>query len=149
MRPLRSASTAIAAFALLTACSGFYPPAEPDWIVNRIPLESCGVEALEQAGLDLNVEARTCLLAAFEAGEGAELISTSPTEEGDPITTYYRVHQNGTVEIFVDATQDRFGVQRWQRFRCDRLVPADDVNPGLATEERVFVEQDCEELPIP
>ena len=134
---------------LLDGCSSLYPPDEPDWIVNRIPLESCGVETLEQAGLDLNVEARTCLLTAFQNGEGAELISTSTTEEGDPITTYYRVHENGTVELFVDATQDAFGSQRWERYRCDRLVPADDINPDLANEERVFIEQGCRELPLP
>ena len=127
---------------LLAACSGFYPPAEPDWIVNRLPLESCGAETIEGSGLLLNVEARTCLLAAFRAGDGAELISTQATEEGDPVTRYYRVHENGTVEIFVDATRDRFGSQRWERYRCEDLVPADD-------EERVFIEQGCEELPIP
>ena len=86
---------------------------------------------------------------AFQNGDGAELISTRPTDEGDPVTRYYRVHENGTVELFVDATRDRFGSQRWSRYRCDRLVPADDVNPDLGNEERVFVELGCEELPIP
>ncbi|HEX5040256.1 MAG TPA: hypothetical protein VFW95_08995 [Candidatus Limnocylindria bacterium] len=134
---------------VLAACSGFYPPDQPDWIVNRIPLRSCGEEGAEQGVGATNVDARRCLLAAYDAGEGAELISTRPTEEGDPVTTYYRVHENGTVEIFVDATRDRFGGQRWSRYRCDRLAPADDVNPDLANEERVFIEQGCQELPIP
>jgi len=134
---------------LLAACSGFYPPDQPEWIVNRLPLASCGAEAIDPSGTSINVEARGCLLAAFQAGEGAELISTQATEEGDPVTRYYRVHENGTVEIFVDATRDRFGSQRWERYRCERLVSADDLNPDLANEERVFVEQDCEELPIP
>jgi hypothetical protein len=133
----------------MAGCSSFYPPDQPDWIVNRIPLESCGVETIGGAGIPLNLDARTCLLAAFQAGEGAELISTRASEEGDPITTYYRVHENGTVEIFVDATRDRLGSQRWERYRCDRLASSDDVHPDLANEERVFVEEGCEELPIP
>jgi len=134
--------------ALLAGCSGLSGADQPDWIVNRMPLESCGVETIDN-GKSLNVEGRTCLLSAFQAGDGAELVSTSLTEEGDPFTTYYRVHENGTVEIFVDATRDRFGSQRWQRYRCDRLSPANDVNPDLANEARVFLEQGCEELPIP
>jgi len=134
--------------AILAGCTGFFAADQPDWIVNRMPLESCGIETIEN-GQGLNVEGRTCLLSAFQAGDGAELVSTSATEEGDPITTYYRVHENGTVEIFVDATRDRFGAQRWQRYRCDRLVPSGDLNPELANEERVFIEQGCEELPIP
>ena len=134
---------------LLAGCTGFSSSDQPDWIVNRIPLESCGVETLEANGLAPDVEARTCLLEAFQNGDGRELISTQVTEEGDPVTHYYRVHENGTVELFIDATRDRFGSQRWQRYRCDRLVPAADLNPDLANEERVFIEQGCEELPIP
>jgi len=133
---------------MLSGCAGFQAADQPDWIVNRMPLESCGVETIDN-GMGLNVEGRTCLLSAFQAGDGAELVSTSLTEEGDPITTYYRVHENGTVEIFIDATRDRFGSRRWQRYRCDRLSPANDVNPDLANEARVFLEQGCEELPIP
>ena len=149
MHPPRTWFLGVVGGALLAACSSFYPPDQPDWIVNRLPLESCGVETIEANGLTLNVEARTCLLVAFQNGGGRELISTQATEEGDPITRYYRVHENGTVEIFVDATQDRFGSQRWERYRCDRLLPADDMNPDLANEERVFIEDGCAELPIP
>ena len=134
--------------AILAGCSGFYGPDQPDWIVNRMPLEPCGVETIEN-GQALNVEGRTCLLSAFQAGDGAELVSTSVTEEGDPITSYYRVHENGTVEIFIDVTQDRFGSRRWERYRCDRLAPAGDVDPDLANEDRVFIEEGCQELPIP
>ena len=151
MPPLRTTLLSAVAIVLsvLGGCSGYFASEEPDWIVNRLPLASCGAEAIDPSGTSVNVGARGCLLAAFQAGEGAELISTQATEEGDPVTRYYRVHENGTVEIFVDATRDRFGSQRWERYRCERLVSADDLNPDLANEERVFVEQDCEELPIP
>jgi hypothetical protein len=136
-------------FASLTGCTGFYASDQPDWIVNRIPLESCGVETIEGNGLGLNVEARRCLLEAFQNGDGRELISTTSTEEGDPVSVYYRVHENGTVEIFVDATRDKFSARPWTRFRCDELTPTDRVNPDLANADRVFVESGCEELPIP
>jgi hypothetical protein len=127
---------------LLAGCSGFYPPDQPDWIVNRLPLEPCGVETLDSTdATPWDAEARTCLLEAYVSGDPAELISTATTEEGDAITHYYRVHENGTVEIFVDATAGRFGSQRWERYRCDRLV--------RTNEDQVFVEEDCEELPIP
>ena len=139
----------IATLGLLVGCTSSPSTAEPEWITNRLPLASCGMETIEASGLSLDVVARGCLLAAFHDGEGAELISTQMTDEGDPVTRYYRVHENGTVELFVDATRDRFGSQRWMRYRCDRLVPADDVNPDLANEDRVFIELGCEELPIP
>lgn len=146
---MRQRAVLVAILGLLAACTGDFAADDPDWIVNRLPLASCGVETIEANGLPLDVDARSCLLDAFQDGAGAELISTRPTDEGDPVTRYYRVHENGTVELFVDATRDRFGSQRWMRYRCDRLVPADDVNPDLANEERVFIELGCEELPIP
>ena len=63
-------------------------------------------------GEGVDAEARTCLLEAFEEGRGAELITTQTSVEGDPITRYIRVHENGTVEIFHDATQDQYGSGR-------------------------------------
>ena len=150
MPPLRTTLLSAVAIVLsvLGGCAAYFASDEPDWIVNRMPLGSCGVETIAADGA-LDAGARTCLLEAFQNGDGRELISTQTTEEGDPITTYYRVHENGTVEIFVDATRDRFGSQRWQRYRCDRLSPVDDVNPDLANGARIFLEQGCEELPIP
>ena len=71
-------------------------------------------------------EARQCLLAAFEEGRGAELITTMTSVEGDPITRYIRVHENGTVEIFHDATQDQYGSGGWERLRCERLVSVEE-----------------------
>lgn len=135
---------------LVTGC-GLLPSTPPDWVVNRLPLDACGEEVAGH-GEGLNVEARTCLLDAFEDGRGAELISTLTSVEGDPITRYTRVHENGTVEIFVDATRDRYGSGSWERLRCDGLVrveafndPPDDVMPA----EWVFVEDGCEALPVP
>ena len=144
----RAAAGALLAMAL-AGCADFFTPAQPDWIVNRQPLESCGVEEISANGLGVNVDARTCLLTAFQSGDGAELISTRPTEEGDPITSYYRVHENGTIELFVDATRDRFGARTWERYSCGTLASAEDMNPDLANEDRVFIELDCVPLPVP
>ena len=76
----RTAAAALAAITL-AGCTDFFAPEQPDWIVNRQPLESCGVETIEANGEPVNVEARRCLLAAVQAGGGAELISTQTTAE--------------------------------------------------------------------
>jgi hypothetical protein len=135
---------ALLTLAAATGC-GLLPPALPDWIVNRQPLPSCGEEVLEQ-GQAGDVEMRTCLLEAYRDGRPAELISTFPTIEGDPITQYIRVHENGVVEIFVDATRDRFGSGAWERMVCDELTPVDEADDQSG---RVFVEAGCEVLPVP
>jgi hypothetical protein len=146
MRP-----AAVVAGALFLAACGILPGPVPEWVVNRQPLESCGEEVLSQ-GEPHDQAVRGCLLQAFEDGRGAELISRQPTIEGDPITRYLRVHENGVVEIFVDATGDRFGSGRWERIVCDELVPVGEANdpPDVVfPAEMVFVENGCEELPVP
>jgi hypothetical protein len=137
---------------LVAGCGVLAPASQPDWITNRLPLTLCGVEDVAQGGEGMNIDARRCLLAAYQAGDGAELISTQPTIEGDPITRYIRVHENGTVELFVDATQDAFGSGRWERYRCERLLTVAEPNdpPDLVfPNDLVFVEDGCEPLPIP
>ena len=145
----RVAAGALIAVGLLVGCTAFFASEQPDWIVNRQPLEGCGHETVEDNGIPADVEGRRCLLAALRAGDGAELISTQTTEEGDPVTTYYRVHENSTIELFVDATRDRFGSGTWERYSCGILVPVDDIDPARASREREFIELDCVPLPIP
>lgn len=141
---------AVALLTMLTLSScGLLPP--PDWVANRQPLPSCGEEVVEQGG-SFDVDARECLLEAFAERHGAELISTQRSVEGDPIISYIRVHENGTIEIFVDATADRFGSEDWARLRCEKLVPVADANdpPDLVyPDDIVFVEDGCEALPLP
>jgi hypothetical protein len=140
----------LAAVAVVAGC-GVLPSVPPDWVVNRNPLPSCGEERLDQGGAR-DVAARTCLLEAFQEGRAAELISTGPTVEGDPITRYIRVHENGVVELFIDASRDRFGSGRWERVRCEALVPVEQVNdpPDLFfPAEEVFVEDGCAPEPVP
>ena len=133
---------------MLASCS-LLPP--PDWVANRQPLPSCGQEVVEQ-GATFDVAARECVLDAFAEGRAAELISTQRSVEGDPIISYIRVHANGTVEIFVDSRADGFKSADWSRLRCDRLVPVADANdpPDLVyPDDMVFVEDECEALPLP
>jgi hypothetical protein len=136
--------------ALLVGC-GLVPGPEPEWITNRLPLASCGVEEVGVEG-GFDAAARACLLAAHQAGGGAELISTLTSFEGDPITRYLRVHENGVVELFVDATRDRYGSGAWERLQCERLVPVAEANDPPDTtfpDVMVFVEDGCEPLPVP
>jgi hypothetical protein len=129
----------VATAAVLAACGSLAAPT-PDWVVNRNPLAACGVEEL---GADLQYDEgpRTCLMNAYLDGRGAELITHQITDEGDPVTGWVRVHENGVVELFIDATLDRAGSGSWERWRCD----------ALSHEERprVFVPDECEQLPIP
>ena len=69
-----------------------------------------------------------CLLEAFEV-ERRRDDQHRTTIEGDPITRYIRVHENGVVEIFVDATRDQFGSGEWERLRCESWSVAEANDP--------------------
>jgi hypothetical protein len=136
---------------MMAAGCDLLPSIPPDWVTNRLPLPACGEEVVAQGG-EFDVAARTCLLQAFDAGRGAEVITTQTSVEGDPITRYIRVHDNGTIELFVDATRDAYGSGEWERLRCERLTPVADAEdpPDLTfPDAMVFVEVGCEPLPAP
>ena len=82
---------------------------------DRATFRSCGEVVLEQGGQIPPARIR-CLAAT--PSQGRELVVESPTTEGDPIVRYYRTGPdlNG-VDIFVDATRDRFG-GGWQHSLC-------------------------------
>jgi hypothetical protein len=139
-RPALLAAALLAAV-MATGCEAL-PPTPPDWVVSRVPLPSCGTaQDWGQASLD----ARRCLLEAYRDGRDAELISNEGTLEGDPITRIHRVHEDGVVEIFTDATQDRFGSGRWERAVCDELISVGQANAHGAAyaEQGVFVAEGC------
>ena len=129
---------------MLCGCS-VLPSDQPAWIVNRLPLTACGEEVVERG--DTDVEARQCLLDAFRAGEGAELITTQTSGLDGQVTRYLRVHENGTIEIFTDATQDPTGSGAWERETCGQMLGADEVRDVWV--EEVFVMIDCNSQPIP
>ena len=140
MRPL--ATVAAAVVLLLGAACAAGPPAA---FRDREPLPPCGEEQ-SQHGESWNVEARQCLFDAYREGRAAELIVTQVTVEGDPITEVTRVHENGTVERWVDATQDSWGSGEWEHLRCDRLIAARDYNDPpdrFLPEVHVFVAEGC------
>jgi hypothetical protein len=125
------------AVAMLLAGCGFLPSREPEWFTNRMPLQSCGTEVEAE---NPDVAARQCLLEAYRAGRGAELITRGQMETGEPLTSYLRVHENGTIEMFLNLGADPSAPGAWERFRCEALVPDRD---------RVFIQEDCEQLPVP
>jgi len=144
----------VAASIAIVAASGcsLLTGAAPAWVTDRVPLESCGTEETERGLVDRTNPVRVCLLDAFRAGRGAEMISTTTTMEGDPITSIVRVHPDGLVEVFIDNTRDRFGSGAWERLECTALVSVPDANdpPNLVhPDELVFVQDSCEQVPAP
>jgi len=132
------------AVAILAGC-GILQPGVPEWVANRQPLEGCadGVIAAESPEA---AAAQQCMLAAFRAGRGAELVTSGEMATGDPLTSYVRVHENGTIEMFLNLGDDPAAPGAWERFRCEALVPNDVVRGAV---EGVFTLEGCEQLPIP
>jgi len=141
---MRRASGLTLAAAALAGC-GLLPSAQPEWVANRRPLPACGEETVVRGATD--VEARQCLYDAYRAGEDAELVSTQAITEGRRITSYMRVHANGTIEVLTDATQDSLGSGAWKRETCGQLLGAEEVRDVWI--EEVFIILDCEDQPLP
>ncbi|WP_315095659.1 hypothetical protein [uncultured Cellulomonas sp.] len=116
------AAAACGAVLGLAGCSAPATQEAPATFTQRAALPSCGAVELGQ-GESVDASAWDCLDAAA-LHDGAELVVTGPTTEGDPITTYYRVGPDiDGLELFRDATADRFGAEGWSHQLC----------PGTAT----------------
>jgi len=134
-RTLRRAAACAALGTLaLAGCAG-----DPGQEVfdQREPLASCGEVTADSAtgpsDPDVVAEARAARDAGFAcldaaaAGEGAELVVTSTTVEGDPIVEYHRVGPTiDGLEIYTDGTQDTFGEQVWTYRSCPDTVTASE-----------------------
>jgi hypothetical protein len=140
----RSLAAPTLAMLVLGGC-GLLPSGQPEWVTNRKPLPACGEETVVRG--DTNLEARQCLYDAYVAGADAELISTEAITEGRRITRYMRVHSNGTIEMFTDATGDPLGSGGWERETCGQLLSAEEVRDVWV--EEVFIILDCEAEAIP
>ena len=140
----RAALSAVLLASLASGCGLGSLPA-PAWVTNRKPLPSCGEEVLDQEGIG-DAERQTCLLEAFREGRGAELVTNGQMETGAPMTSYVRVHENGTVEMFLNLGDDPLAPGAWERFRCEAVVPTE---PIRAPREGVFRLEGCEQLPVP
>ena len=143
MRGLRHAVRAVVPVVLLltlASCAGDITPSAA--------LEDCGAEQ-QQMGTKLNVDGRTCLLAAFEAGRPAHFVSRITTIEGAPIVRTYRVLGADLVEVEWDNRQDPLGSGRIDVLHCPRLVPVADWNQAMTDEvraEEVFIEDGCQQV---
>lgn len=136
---------AMAVAAGLAACS-WLGKAAPVWVTARPSLPACGEEGTRY-GESRNVAARQCLFDAYQQGRTGELIVTETTVEGDPITRIIRVLGTKGVEVFADATHDRYGSGRWEAYRCSGLesVAANNSIPdNRVPAEMVFVEEGCQ-----
>lgn len=92
---------------------------------DRRPMPACG--AYDAPLGEITPEQRVirdCFLAAFAAGREAEVTITVTSIEGDPLTTIYRVLGPADVELFVDASADRFAEVPTYRQRCTSVAEA-------------------------
>jgi hypothetical protein len=81
----------------------------------RAVLRSCGAVALPRGGT-IAAASIECLVGTPTAGR--ELVVVERTTEGDPLVRWYRTGPRiAGVEIFEDATADRFG-GGWHRSSC-------------------------------
>lgn len=91
------------------------------WL-DREELPSCGEHVLTPADrAEELLPHRRCLADALDAGTGAEAVVRFSTVEGDPITSYLRVHPDGTTELFSDSSEDRFAGRIWVHRECGDL----------------------------
>jgi len=61
----------------------------------------------------------SCLFSGTAEEDGAELVVTAPTTEGDPIRTHYRrLPGQPGLEVLVDSTDDRYGSSTWEHQTC-------------------------------
>jgi len=134
----RWTTTAVILLAL-TGCTSeltVYPPepvapSVPAWFTDRPSLRSCGEIELGQ-GEQIPDDAIQCMRTATE---GAELVVTSPTTEGDPVTTYYRVGPDiDGMDLIVDAREDAWGSGEWEQSTCPGTKVLVDPRGGCAVD---------------
>ena len=104
----------------------------PAQVLEPGPDPSCGWELVELTpeGQTFDADARSCLWEAYEAGDEAEMISTSMSVEGTVVREIYRVLDTGEIEFIVDWSHD-LGARPWQLMRCTGLEQrADDELTG-------------------
>jgi hypothetical protein len=115
------------ALTLTTACGGGGGGGSDgglsDSAESRRRMPSCG--SYDATSGELSAEARTardCFLTAFGNGTQKELAVTVHSLEGDPISTIYRVLGVNDVELFVDASADKFAAVKSYHQRCTSVV---------------------------
>lgn len=98
----------------------------PESFRNRAPLPACPDVRLGQ-GDEPGPGGLECLKRGY-ASNGAELAVARPTVEGDMIVAYFRVAPHApSLQIFHDATRDRFGNGKWGESLCPLPLGADSI----------------------
>lgn len=136
IRTSMSCAAVVLAAAALTGCAGPFgsgagtpaPEPAPRAFVERAVLPSCGSVELGQ-GETIPQDLLDCFAKA--GADGAELVVTAPTTEGDPIVTYYRALPGGGVERFDDMTADAYG-GGWAHSTCPDAAAIDPT--GMCTD---------------
>jgi hypothetical protein len=123
----RTTTTAVLAALLLvgTACGGGDGGGVSESLESRRPMPSCGAYRPPPGPGDLppaDSAVRDCFLAAFREGREAEVSVTVDTLEGDPIVSVYRVLGPDDVELFVDASADKFAAVDVDHQRCTSVA---------------------------
>lgn len=134
----------LAAALLVTGC-GIFQPGAPDWVANRQPLEACA-DGVVEADSPEAIAGQACLFQAYRNGRGAELITSGRMETGASLVSYVRVHENGTVEMFLNLGDDPSAPGAWERFRCEELASIEPEDPQPSG---LFTLTGCDQLPVP
>lgn len=112
----------------------------------------CGSDVRDQPPVELSSAAR-CFLDHHIAELDAVYVTTSPTTEGDPITSVYVTGQDGAVTMFTDTTRDTYGTDGWYRsdarrvavprsFGVDRIDLVDPIEADLGAAVPDAVDED-------
>ncbi|MFN7149211.1 MAG: hypothetical protein ACK4V6_07000 [Microthrixaceae bacterium] len=81
----------------------------------------CGSDVRDHDPAELSAAAR-CFVDLHIAELDAVYVTTSPTVEGDPITSVYVTGRDGVVSVFTDTTRDSYGSDGWYRSDARRVA---------------------------
>jgi hypothetical protein len=117
------------------------PLVVPAAIAERDPLPWCGHEIVNRQpeGDYRDSAVRDCFLAAYRAGEPAEMVSDIRTVEGGWVREIYRSGSDGAIEVYVDPSRDNMSGDGWTRSLCSTLRDVEPDPAGTA----VFFPDDC------
>lgn len=69
-----------------------------------------------------------CLDSRAAESDGAELVVTALTTEGDPVRTHYRkLPGQPGLEVLIDSSDDRFGSGTWEQQTCPEATSLSDL----------------------
>lgn len=108
----------------------------------------CGAERRGIAGRTGNPAARRCFVDGNAASRPVVFVAEQTTVEGDPIVTIYRSGPSGAVEVFYDATRDKFGSGKWEHQQCTGIT-TEFPNAPTPLPDNSFEATGCAEVGAP